>query len=385
MAAQPRRKVTWQSVKKNSIKLEAVIEEYLQHHHGLNHSPKTIRWYADILGAFNAFLGPDTALEELSSAGIRAYQSHLRTRRKPDGDPLSDESLHDHARGIRAFLAWLFREDYLDEDLAARVDMPRVAKKELKVLSDEEITTIFRQLPMSDDQGCRNLLIVSLMIDCGLRLSEVSKLDVDDVFIEEGLVRVQGKGRREERVPFGATTAKVLRRYLQHFRPHIAGTTNALFINQYGGRLKPEAIKSMVQRLRDRTGIDRLHPHLLRHTAATRLLANGCDLHTVQRILRHRNVTTTTRYLHLLNKRRTIASPPNLTRLPPTSHAALSSSENAAFRTSVTSSAPTLPLHASFSDIAVKPATSMNTALPSISRATVSGSSFCHSTRTSGR
>jgi len=301
MAAQPRRKVTWKTMKKNDIKLSAVIEEYLQHHDGRNHSPKTVRWYADILGALNAFLGPNADLGDLSPTVIRAYQSHLRTRRKPDGNPLSDESLHDHARGIRTFLSWLYREDYLDEDLAPRIDMPRVAKKELKVLTEEEMVTLFRNLPVSDDQGCRNLAIVSLMVDSGLRLSEISKLDVDDVFLEEGLVRVQGKGRREERVPFGSTTAKALRRYLQHFRHHIANGTDALFVNQYGGRLGTEGIKSMFQRLRDRTGIERLHPHLLRHTAATRLLANGCDLHSVQRILRHRNVTTTTRYLHLLN------------------------------------------------------------------------------------
>jgi integrase/recombinase XerC/integrase/recombinase XerD len=301
MTAQTRRKVTWKTVKKTQINLSAVVEEYLQHHDGRNHSPKTIRWYTDILTALNAFLGPDTALGDLSAASVRAYQSYLRSRRKPDGNPLSDDSLHDHARGIRTFLTWLQREDYLEEDLASRIDLPRVAKKELKVLTDDEIVTLFQHLPMSDDQGCRNLAVVSLMIDCGLRLSEVSKLDVDDVFLDEGLVRVQGKGRREERVPFGASTGKALRRYIQHFRHHFASGTDALFINQYGGRLKPEAIKSMVQRLRDRTGIDRLHPHLLRHTAATRLLANGCDLHTVQRILRHRNVTTTTRYLHLLN------------------------------------------------------------------------------------
>ncbi len=78
-------------------------------------------------------------------------------------------------------------------------------------------------------------------------------------------------------------------------------TARTHYLNQYGGRLVAEGIKSMFQRFRHRTGVDRPHPHLLRHTAATRLLANGCDLHTVQRMIRQRNVTTTTRYLHLLN------------------------------------------------------------------------------------
>jgi site-specific recombinase XerD len=72
-------------------------------------------------------------------------------------------------------------------------------------------------------------------------------------------------------------------------------------VNQYGEKLGVEGIKSMFQRLAERSGVERLHPHLLRHTAATRLLASGCDLHTVQRILRHRNVAITTRYLHLLD------------------------------------------------------------------------------------
>jgi site-specific recombinase XerD len=217
------------------------------------------------------------------------------------GQPLSDETLHDHVRAIRTFLSWLYNEDYLDEDVANRIELPKVGQKDLEVLTDEELAQIFQHLPLGHDQGCRNAAVVSLMIDCGLRLSEVAGLDLDDVRLEESLLRVLGKGRREEWVPFGAFTGKVLRRYAQHFRPHIASGTGTLFVNQYGERLGVEGIKSMFQRLAERSGVERLHPHLLRHTAATRLLANGCDLHTVQRILRHRSVTTTTRYLHLLN------------------------------------------------------------------------------------
>lgn len=302
MAAQPRRrKVTWPKMNKDDIPLRNVIGEYLQYHDGLNHSPKTVRWYSDILFALDAFLGGKAKLANLTVPHLRAYQSHLRARRLDDGRPLSDESLHDHARGIRTFLSWLHREGYLDEDLARRIDLPRVGRKELEVLTEEELTRLFQHLPLGDDQGCRNAAVVALMVDCGLRLSEVAGLDADDVDLEEGLVRVLGKGRRQEQVPFGSFTRTVLRRWVQHYRPYFADGTPELFPSPYGGRLSAEGIKSMVQRLAERSGVERLHPHLLRHTAATRLLANGCDLHTVQRILRHRNVATTTRYLHLLH------------------------------------------------------------------------------------
>jgi len=116
MAAQrKRRKVTWPAMNKDDIPLRNVIGEYLQYHDGLNHSPKTVRWYSDILFALNAFLGRKAHLADLTVPRMRAYQSHLRSRRLDDGRSLSDESLHDHARGIRTFLSWLHREGYLEE------------------------------------------------------------------------------------------------------------------------------------------------------------------------------------------------------------------------------------------------------------------------------
>ena len=303
MAARRKIMVRRPRMDKSGIPLRDVVSEYLQYHDGLNHSPATTRWYADILLALNRFLGEEATLGDLTVPRLRAYQSHLRSRsRRPDDErPLSDETLHGHARGIRTFLSWLHREGYLDEDLARRIDLPRVGTKQLEVLTEEEIARLFQHLPLGDDQGCRNAAIVALMVDCGLRLSEVAGLDVDDVDLEDGLVRVLGKGRRQELVPFGSFTRTVLRRWIQHYRRFFADGTPELFPSPYGGRLTAEGIKSMVQRLAERCGIERLHPHLLRHTAATRLLANGCDLHTVQRILRHRQIETTTRYLHLLH------------------------------------------------------------------------------------
>ncbi len=243
MTAQPRRKVTWKTVNKEQIKLSAVIEEYLVYHEALNHSPKTVEWYSYILSTLSAFIGADAPLSEVTVQSIRAYQSHLRSRRNEVDHPLSDRTLFDHVRALKTFIRWLENEQYLDEVISSRIDLPRVAVKEIQVLTEDELTALFSRLPLGDDQGCRNLAIVSLMADCGLRLSEVAALSLDDLFLAESTVRVMGKGRREARVPFGASTAKVLRRYVQHFRPYLANGTDALFVNQFGSRLGVEGIK----------------------------------------------------------------------------------------------------------------------------------------------
>ncbi len=303
MAAKSRRRrATWKTVHKDDIKLSELLAEFLEYHEALNHSPKTVRWYSDIITALARFIGPDPCLGEFTLPRIRAYQSHLRKRTKPDGEPLSDKTLQDHARVIRIFLGWLLREEYLQEDFASRVELPKVGKKQLQILTEEEIAQLFGHLSPDLDITCRNRAICSLMVDCGLRLGEVARLDLNDVSFDDSTVKVLGKGRREDVVPFGAATGRTLRRYVQHFRLYLARENErALFVTQFGSRLGPESIKSMIDRLAVESGIDRLHPHLLRHTAATRLLMNGCDLHTVQRILRHRHISTTTAYLHLLS------------------------------------------------------------------------------------
>jgi len=111
---------------------------------------------------------------------------------------------------------------------------------------------------------------------------------------------VRGKGDKEGYVPIGATTHKALSRYASCFRIPADPRTKAFFLNIFGEPLGYEAIKSTFDRLAKRSGIKRLHPHLLRHTAATRMLSNGADLHTVQRLLRHSDIRTTLRYLHLV-------------------------------------------------------------------------------------
>jgi site-specific recombinase XerD len=133
-----------------------------------------------------------------------------------------------------------------------------------------------------------------------LRLEEVVKLQVGDVHLKESYVKVHGKGDKENHVPLGPTTQKALARYLEHFRRPAKSREPAFFLNIFGEPLTSASVQSSFVRLAKRSRITRLHRHLLRHTAATRMLANGADLHTVQRLLRHSDVQVTLRYLHLV-------------------------------------------------------------------------------------
>lgn len=292
-----RRRKRWQDVDKRDIPVAKLVRSFLMYQEDRNHSPKTVRWYQDMLRRFTEFLGEDMRLRDLTLEGIRDYQ---RSRRELG---LSKFTLHAYTRTLKTFLRWMEREGYLDEDVSSKVDLPKVPKYQdvvVDVLNDEEIRRLLSNLEPTTDVGCRNRAIVCLMIESGLRLEEVSNLALVDIRLKEMCIKVHGKGDKEDYVPLGPTTHKSLARYIEHFRVPAKAGELRLFLNIYGEPLGYEAIKSSIDRLAKSSGVRRLHPHLLRHTAATRLLANGADLHSVQRLLRHSDIRTTLRYLHLV-------------------------------------------------------------------------------------
>lgn len=287
----------WQELKKQDVPLENAVREYLLHHEDRNHSRKTIRWYSDMLDRFVAFVGKDAVVGDMDADAIRSYLREVRKRE------FKQFTLHAYARTLKTFLRWLGREGYAEESLAKAVDMPKVPRYQdvtIDVLTDDEIAHLLGMLDASTDVGARERSIICLMLESGLRLAEVAGLTVDDVHLKDMFVRVKGKGGKENFVPLGPTTHKALTRYLTAFRVPASDNVKTLFLNVYGEPLKYESIKTIFDRLAVKSGISRLHPHLLRHTAATKMLANGADLHSVQRLLRHSDIRTTLRYLHLV-------------------------------------------------------------------------------------
>jgi site-specific recombinase XerD len=172
-----------------------------------------------------------------------------------------------------------------------------VPSRVIEVLSEEEVAALLAAVDADTTSGARDLGMLTLFLDSGLRLSELVGLEAGDVHLDEQWLKVMGKGSKERIVPFGARTAKVLSRYITFFRPE--GEIDTLFLCCDGGPITLNTVKMLFTRLRRRSGIERLHAHLLRHTFATSYLMAGGDVFTLQAILGHTTLEMTRRYVNL--------------------------------------------------------------------------------------
>ncbi|MCX7748572.1 MAG: tyrosine-type recombinase/integrase [Clostridia bacterium] len=153
---------------------------------------------------------------------------------------------------------------------------------------------------LEDEIDCRNYIAITLMIDSGLRLSELIRLEVSDCYIEQSYIKVKGKGDKERIVPIGTFSQKAILKYLNFLRPQPAlDSIKNLLLCSDGKPITKETIKSMVVRLSKMVDIHRLHPHLCRHTFSTRYLMVGGNLFTLQSILGHTSLEMVRNYSHL--------------------------------------------------------------------------------------
>lgn len=263
---------------------QALVNGYLVEQELRGNSPETIKYYRATLQYFQDFIGPEVITLEL----CRAYQLELMRR------DLSSVSVQTYIRALRAFLTWCFQEGHLAEDISLKLRLPKAQRKVIDVLTDSEIQTLLIAAG-STPQATRDTAIVSLMLDSGLRLKEVVTARSDHLHLMERYLIVTGKGNKQRIVPFGRTAALALE--------DLSLRCGSLFSLDNGQPVTQDTIKQLFKRLRKATGIKKLHPHLLRHTFATRYLENGGNVYTLQAILGHTSLEMVKRYLHLANSR----------------------------------------------------------------------------------
>lgn len=262
-----------------------------------NNSPVTISWYKDQLTEFfDWLLSEDPA--DLNLLKFKQYGVFLKSQTKRNGDKLSSSSVHGAMRAVKAFYNFCIGEDYLD-DFSRQLRLPKVHCKEQLILDDQEILLLLKALDNSAARNNqRNRCFVLLMLDSGLRRGEIPRININDISFPTRSMIVRGKGSKQRLIPMGEKTCSQLLDYRLRFRS-AAGGFEPFFLDQNGNRCSDNLVKLVFQRLKEETGIERLHPHLLRHTFATYYLADGGDLETLRLILGHSNIHTTQMYLHL--------------------------------------------------------------------------------------
>lgn len=273
-------------------------------------SARTVEEYQkDIFGGIDFFAGTlgvsDESLRppQITAALFRRYMAHLADL------GLARNSLLRKLSAWRSFLRFLCREGVLKEHPLRGVSSPRREKRLPRVLYQGEAGRLMEAPRASDPLRIRDRAVLEVLYASGIRISELVGLDIGDIDLHGGYIRVFGKGSKERVVPLGEHAVKALKAYLRRGRPqllkeHGGRLEGALFLNKSGKRISARGIRGVVKSYAVKAGIaGRVSPHTLRHSFATHLLDGGADLRTVQDFLGHARLSTTQVYTHLSKER----------------------------------------------------------------------------------
>ena len=266
-----------------------------------NVSPHTVRAYATDLRQFldwcERFSYDPLTLQHRQ---LRGYLAEL------DRAGYERRTIARKTSTLRSFYSFLQTQGLAEVNPAAVLATPRLQRRLPETVPSELMTSLLERPDISTPQGARDAAILELLYATGIRVGELESLDLGDIDLVQGQIRVMGKGSKQRIVPIHRHAIGRLREYLTESRPHYARKrdSDALFLNRSGTRLLSGSVRRMLTRYLEEMGADTgIHPHALRHTFATHLLEAGADLRSVQELLGHVALSTTQIYTHLGMKR----------------------------------------------------------------------------------
>jgi len=292
-----RRNLHWGDLNMPELELKKLILHFAQSNKAEGKSPKTISWYTDMLTDFTRFLASTDRRLVLAEFNISVAREFVIPEQERE---LSPYTVQGKVRALKAFASWLFNESYTTDHVLYNLKMPKAPQNLIEPLIATEIDQLVKSQNPLTSLGCRNIAILVLLLDTGLRVSELCGLRSEDAHIEEGYLKVMGKGSKERIVPIGGLAQKMLWRYVIHFRPETAvDADDFLFLTLDGKPLCTNAIKLLLKRWGKKAGVPRLHAHLCRHTYATDFLIYNCgDVFRLQQILGHTTLEMVRKYVH---------------------------------------------------------------------------------------
>lgn len=294
-----------------SITEQQIIENFIDHlwmENGL--SENTLSAYRNDLAGFALWLGVQHALlKNATTSMIQDFLAHnyqLQQKRRSVARLLST---------LRRFYLYLQRENLVSEDPTHLLESPKGERSLPVSLNEQQVDDLLAAPDVNSDLGLRDRAMLEMLYATGLRVSELISLQTSQISLQQGVIRVIGKGDKERLVPVGEEALEWLAKYYQQSRPQLltkiiskqkhAGQSSEIFVTKRGGAMTRQAFWYMVKRYALIAGIatDHLSPHTLRHAFATHLLNHGADLRVVQMLLGHSDISTTQIYTHVADQR----------------------------------------------------------------------------------
>ena len=254
-------------------------------------SSHTLRAYRKDLEEFSKFV--NIKPEDVELADVRGFIAEQIK------SGLNKTSVSRRLASIRSFFKFLYREGYKRTNPAKLVSNPKLPKLLPRFLSVDDAFALVERPAGTGFLPARDRAILELLYSSGLRVSEISSLNIDDINTKEGFLKVKGKGRKERMVPVGSKAIDAIKSYMVE-RIALKSKDRFLFLNRTGKGLSDRGVRRLVVKYARMTGISgKIGPHALRHTFATHLLQGGADLRVIQELLGHSSLSTTQKYTHL--------------------------------------------------------------------------------------
>jgi integrase/recombinase XerC len=276
------------------------VVDFVRHLREKNSSPHTIKAYTCDLANFSGYAG-SCNWKQIDHIAIRGFLSQLYEK------GLSKTSVARSLAAVRSLYRWLAQEGEVDQNPAKLVATPKLPKKLPRVPTIEEMNSVLDgKMPETAAFPERDRLILELLYGCGIRNSELTGINIDDIRLSADAILIRGKGKKERYVPFGDSVKRALPAYLQARQTLLSETrknSSALLINQRGGRLTTRSVGRIIKKIAVSKGLSPdVHPHTLRHAFGTHMLEEGADLRAIQELLGHERLATTQRYTQLSMK-----------------------------------------------------------------------------------
>jgi integrase/recombinase XerC len=287
-------------LKKGGTIVDRAAADFLRHLREKNSSPHTIKAYTGDLAGFCAYVG-SRDWQDIDHIAVRGFLSQLYAK------GLSKTSVARSLAAVRSLYRWLAQEGVVEQNPAKLVATPKLPKKLPRVPTIEEMNSVLDgQMPDVAAFPERDHLMLELLYGCGIRNSELTGINLDDIGLSAEAILIRGKGKKERYVPFGNSAKAALATYLRARQSVLAGlrrNTPALLINRRGGRLTTRSVGRIIKKMAVAKGLSPdVHPHTLRHAFGTHMLEEGADLRAIQELLGHERLATTQRYTQLSMK-----------------------------------------------------------------------------------